>query len=392
MIVIKDVSGVVKHLDTENPHEIQVPTVPGFATASDVSQGSSSDTIVSPLEMRRWIDSNQPDIPTVPDFATSADVNLGTSKTKIVNPFELKKYVAQQQPTIPSFATDSQISQGTSANTIVSPKGLNKFLDDKLDTPISKHYRKIEFNHNVRIKTTSAFIRTNYYIRAVSLDLNIAANHLYGYYWDLLAANERLSEHHQPLKYSSLQEPILGGIVGLWSWSSAGGVHHIEEDTRATLTHNNSFNLAGDMLKNKAIDKGGIGLTTDEIPVEDPLTDEIFFLDTYEFLVQLIDYHSPGNVNSNLTEPFGEQTGEFALNHIGSLNSLNTIGDSGNGIQSQFGTWTTRIREQLGISVTTHKSNPSDKSNIKLSISIRNARSQKIVRTYILNLAVEVHA
>ena len=114
-----------------------------FATGTEVTTGTSTDTVVSPADLKGRIDAITPGavaqatttIYGVVKFATGTEVTAGTSTNTVVSPADLKDRidaippgaVAQATTTIygvVKFATGTEVTAGTSTNTVVSPADL----------------------------------------------------------------------------------------------------------------------------------------------------------------------------------------------------------------------------------------------------------------------------
>lgn len=292
---------------------------------------------------------------------------------------------------VPTMASPSEVLAGENTTKYVNPANLAAYVTQKTNGSISKHYQQMTFDYNAKIKTTDTYMPSEtFYLASVALDFDLFSHHLNQQWRPFRTAN--IKDHGDPLRYTDLRQTLVNGKIGLWNWTSQGGPHRVEPGTEAKLEVNNSTNLGHEVVNDYRPTKGGIGLTTDSIPLNDPMVDEIYLYDTYEFIIQISDYFSPGNVNDDVSDPFGEPLGLNSVHQFGALARLGHGFDANNLWQSNFGRWTTRIQQQLGINVTTPKNNSSQRSRVGLTISVKNARSQKIVRTYVINLAIQVHA
>jgi uncharacterized membrane protein YgcG len=112
-----------------------------FATGAEVTTGTSTDTVVSPADLKDSLPGAVAQATNatygIVRFATGAEVTTGTSTDTVVSPADLKDRI-DAIPTTPSvaqatnatygivrFATGTEVTAGTSTDTVVSPADLN---------------------------------------------------------------------------------------------------------------------------------------------------------------------------------------------------------------------------------------------------------------------------
>lgn len=294
---------------------------------------------------------------------------------------------------VPRYATSGEVEDGSNSSTLITPADIKSYLTDNLKSELSADYSISESQAQciqVGAKVEDGDSNAKY-VMITSLDFDFYARNLNHSFYEFTKAE--ITDHDNPNVSNMYKTSLVGGQI-------TGGSRKLEDgkwdDENLNMMDDFKYNLFRNLASSSPYSSGVWVRATPGDLETDPMVDKNFYFDTFEFLVQIANYKSPLHElapyypnKSNLPPRIYMEPGTLYMPNLNEGRPI-TVTDNPDGeFQSQFGRWTTRLKEMFSFYVS-GRYDERTFSEIDVIVHIRNARSQKIVKTLCHHLKIIV--